>query len=474
MKTLRIVSLSIGCLLDSAMAAEPATWPQWRGPRGDNVATEQRGPVVFGPTTNVAWQTAVPSGWSSPVVAVDRIFLTGFTPPQSLEVLCLARGDGKLLWRQAVATGKIEPFYPKLGSPATPTCATDGTRLVSYFGSSGLIAHGLDGKELWRVALPVSKLKEGFGTSSSPIIHDGLVYLLRDEDGAAKGLYAFDVATGQSRWRARRAEFRVSHSSPVIWGGCVVVVGDTRAAGYDLQTGEQRFLGRGLSAYPCASPTPGADGRLYIASFSFGSQNGDPMPAYEQAVLPLDKDKDGRLSRAEAVGTMFGDMFDNMDKDQNGFFEKEEWDTNSRWMKQGYNCVLALRPGGKGDVTDTHVAWRIGRGLSNIASPLAYQGRLYLVRDEGLLALADLESGKLLAEADKLDIKGAIWSSPFAADGKVYICGVGGAVVVLQAGEKPTVIARAQFPEMIAATPCLAGNLLLLRTATQLWAFPAP
>jgi outer membrane protein assembly factor BamB len=391
-----------------------------------------------------------------------------------LEVLCLNRPAGRILWRRPVAAEKIERYFPKLGSPATPTCATDGTRVVSYFGSVGLICHDLDGKELWTVKLPVAKLKDGFGVSSSPVIHDGLVYLLRDEDGPAKGLYAFDLVTGKERWRTSRAEFRVSYGTPVIWDGCVVALGDTRAKGYDLKTGVERFLVRGLAAFPCTSPAPGADGQLYIATYSHGSQNGDPMPDYVAMVTPLDKDQDSRLSLAEATGTMFGDFFAAMDKNEDGFADKAEWDSNGQWAKQGRNVVLALRPGGKGDVTDTHVAWRHEQALVNIASPLAYHGRLYLIRDEGLLALCEMATGKLLLESEKLGLTGGIWASPLAANGKIYVCSVGGAVAVLQDGAQPTVIARAQFPEMIAATPCLAGNTLLLRTAKHLWAFPAP
>lgn len=474
---MRILSAVIGCsglVLATGALADVVHWPQWRGPRGDNVAVDQRGPVHFGPETNVAWQTEIPAGWSSPVVAGERIFLTGFTPPTTLAVLCLNRADGRILWRRPVAAEKIERYFPKLGSPAAPTCATDGTRVVSYFGSAGLVCHDLDGKELWTVKLPVAKLKDGFGAASSPLIHEGLVYLLRDEDGPAQGLYAFDVVTGKERWRTSRQEFRVSYGSPVIWDGCVVAIGDTRAKGYDLKTGVERFLVRGLAAYPCTSPATGADGRLYIATFSHGSQNGDPTPDFEAMIAPLDKDQDGRLSLAEATGTMFGDFFAAMDKNQDGFFEKAEWDANNQWMKQGRNCVIALRPGGKGDVTDTHVAWRLEKAIANIASPLAYQGRLYLVRDEGLLALCDTASGELLLEKEKLGVTGPTWASPIAADGKIYVCALSGAVLVLQDGVKPKVIARAQFPEMIAATPCIAGNTLLLRTAKHLWAFPAP
>jgi hypothetical protein len=159
------------------------------------------------------------------VIAGDRIFLTGFEDGR-LVVFCVKRSDGALLWKKAVATDGIEPYFQKLGTPAAPSCATDGERVVSYFGSCGLACHDLDGNELWTLKMPVTQTMDGFGTGNSPIIHEGRVYLTRDEYGTASGFYCLDVKTGKEIWRAPRWDVQVSYGTPVIWDGALVTVCD--------------------------------------------------------------------------------------------------------------------------------------------------------------------------------------------------------------------------------------------------------
>ena len=206
--------LLTGSIAIGLRAASPG-WSQFRGPRFDNNFPGQQLPAEFGPDKNLAWKVEIPSGHGSLCVVGDRIFLTAFDGKDTLETLAVSRRDGAILWRQAVKPAKLEPYFAKLGSPATSTCASDGRRVVSYFGSFGLICHDLDGKELWRVPQPLPETKDGFGSGTSPIIHNGLVYLLRDEDGPGQGLYAFDLKDGRQVWKRKRDGFRVSFGSPV-------------------------------------------------------------------------------------------------------------------------------------------------------------------------------------------------------------------------------------------------------------------
>src|SRR5262249_4676812 len=151
------------------------------GPAGNSVAAGENPPATLDSANSMLWQTKLPGGASSPVIVGDRIFLTGFADGK-LITFALNRADGSTVWRHETPVEKIEAFMEKYGSPATPTCATDGERVVSYFGSHGLICFDLAGKLLWEVKQPVAQSKDGFGTGTSPIIHDGIVYLQRDED----------------------------------------------------------------------------------------------------------------------------------------------------------------------------------------------------------------------------------------------------------------------------------------------------
>src|SRR5439155_24094474 len=155
-------------------------WPQFRGPNSSGVAASDAAPPVeFGPAKNVIWKTALPAGHSSPVIWGDRIFVTTFDKASNkLEVLCLARKNGNILWRRAVPFEKLEKIHA-ISNPATATPAVDEERVYVYFGSVGLVAFDFDGKQLWTVPIPAPKMMQSSGTS--PVVTGELVLLNRDE-----------------------------------------------------------------------------------------------------------------------------------------------------------------------------------------------------------------------------------------------------------------------------------------------------
>jgi outer membrane protein assembly factor BamB len=462
-------------ILDAARASQPGSLsgscPQFRGSHFDNIFRDQRPPAEFGPEKNVAWKAPLPRGQGSLCIFNDKIFLTAFDDHDTLETIALSRRDGTLLWKREVKTGQLEPYFEKLGTPATSTPATDGQHVVSYFGSFGLLCYDLDGRELWRVKMPLPQTKDGFGSGTSPIIHNGLVYLLRDEDGPGQGLYALDVKTGKEIWKRKRDGFRVSFGSPVVWDGGIVVIGDLRVKSYDPQTGADRWVVRGLAAYPCTTPAPGPDGNLYVATWSNGSSNERNMPDWKDFLAAMDKDKDGKLSIADSGGTFLADFFNIFDKNKNGFVEADEWQSNVDFMGRGKNVVLAIKPGGQGDITETHVLWSNEKGAPYVASPLAYEGRLYLIKDGGLLTVYDTSIGKLLLDKERLAAAGDYFASPIAAGGRIYLASQKGEVLSFQPGDKPELLFRTDLAEPISATPAVLDHTLYIRTAKHLWAF---
>src|SRR5262245_122924 len=148
------VAVFVSLLGASLLPAGEPTWPQFRGPGGQGVAGEGKAPIQFGPATNLLWKVELPSGNSSPCLAGNRIFLTTFDKAK-LETVCLDRKDGKVLWRTAAPDEKLETIIQKLGNPATASPATDGELVYVYFGSFGLLAYDLEGKEKWRVPMPI-------------------------------------------------------------------------------------------------------------------------------------------------------------------------------------------------------------------------------------------------------------------------------------------------------------------------------
>jgi len=163
-----------------------------------------------------------------------------------------------------------------------------------------------------------------------------------------------------------------------------------------------------------------------------------------------------------------------LDRDHDGNITKEDWEVLLASAAKAENVVLAIRLGGKGDISKTHVAWKYGRGLPYVPSPLFYEDRLYYVKDGGMLTSLDAKTGTPIYAQQRLDAIGSYYASPVAADGRIYIASLPGKLTVVKAGgDKPEILHQAEFGERIFATPALVGERLYLRTAGHLWAFGA-
>src|SRR5262249_23483494 len=150
------------------------------GPDGSGIAEGQKPPVQFGPDKNVKWKVTCPSGLSSPIAVGNLLVLTAFEGGK-LYTVAYNRADGKEAWRADARAKEIEKFHKIEASPAAPPPASDGERIISYFGSCGLIGYDLAGKELWRFEMPCVSIPGNFGSGVSPILVDGTVILVRDE-----------------------------------------------------------------------------------------------------------------------------------------------------------------------------------------------------------------------------------------------------------------------------------------------------
>ena len=298
---MRAMKILVALAFATAAALHAATpsWPQFRGSGGSGIADTEKPPVEFGPGKNELWSVGVPPGASSPCVWGARIFLTAFDGGR-LWTLCLDRATGRELWRRDAGAKKIEEFHPKEGSPAASTPATDGERVVVYFGSVGLLAYDFAGKELWTHRLPVAETNNGFGSGTSPILAGGLAVLVRDvaNDSA---ILALDAATGTLKWRAERPGMKTGYSTPALWEhdglAEIVAPGGLQMKSYDLRSGAERWLLRELPAVNCASPIVSGS-LLYFAGWSPAGEDA-PMPEFSQLLTGNDADNDGALSKAE-------------------------------------------------------------------------------------------------------------------------------------------------------------------------------
>jgi outer membrane protein assembly factor BamB len=471
MKTL--LSLSLLLILSALVSHGEASWPQFRGLNGSGVAQEGNPPVQFGPATNLVWRTPLPPGSSSPCIWDERIFLTGFEDSK-LETFCLHRSDGKLLWRKQAPVQKVELFHPQEGSPAASTPATDGRRVYAYFGSCGMIAYDFDGVEQWRHLMPVAESFGGFGTGASPILAGGLVILNRDQVGGSE-IVALDAANGRVAWKTDRGQ-SYGWCTPALWqhDGVQEIVLPASAVlkSYDLSTGAERWSIGGIAAATCSTPVVG-EGLLFVSSWTTTDSSNAPPP-FDSWLQQLDKDGDGALSLAETEGSPLRQMFQAFDLDRDQRITRVEYEKLRGLASRSRNILLAIRPGGKGDVTESHVAWSQSKGLPYVPSPLLYQGRLYLVKDGGMVSCFDAQTGKPLYLQERLGVTGSFYASPVAVHGRIYAASVPGIVTVFQAGDTLNVLARNELGERISATPAIVGDTLYLRTAGHLCAFRTP
>jgi outer membrane protein assembly factor BamB len=474
MKTM-IALVTLGLCATTAAAGEKPGWSQFRGPNGSGVADGQKPPVEFGPSQNLKWKVPVPGGLSSPIVVGDKLVITAFEGGK-LYTIAYRRADGKEAWRREAPAKKIEGFFKKGGSPAATTAATDGARIYSFFGSCGVICYDLAGKELWKFEMPTAVTAGDFGSGSSPVVAADTVVIVRDELKGSK-IIALDAATGKPRWQKARLS-PASFGTPVVWdtpaGKQVVVAGHALLIAYDLATGAEKWTVSGLPAGTCASPVV-AEGHLFFAGYSPGGPDDEfKMPTFDDLLKQFDKDKDGALSRDELKKSPFEDFFDSWDANKDGKVTRDEWDVLMKFMAQGKSVAFAVKAGGEGDVTKTHVLWKKTKGLPHIASALLYRGQYIMVKDGGLVTAYDAKTGKQLYLQERTLPPGQYWSSPVAANGHIYFVSLeDGAVTVLKAGTaKPEIVARnPALDERVATTPAIADDTLYIRTEGHLYAF---
>lgn len=470
----KLATLVICASLLSLRAADSAStpWPQFRGALGSGVAADATPPVKIGPTEGVLWKVAVPWSPSSPTIWGDRIFLTTFNE-EKLETRCHDRADGKLRWARGVKPTSIEDFHRTDGSPAASTPATDGRHVVSYFGSFGLICHDVDGRELWRMPLPVALSGGKYGSGTSPVIVGNRVLLNRDQHTYST-LLAVDLRTGAKLWETPRTEASGSFGSPTHWRNDgideVVLAGSAQLKGYDLATGAERWAIKGVTGFVCTTAVV-ADGLLYFGGWSPG-QADSPRPPWAEFLQKNDKNGDGVVTFDE-IDPARRDYMRGLDRTRDDKFTQEDWDLLATGDARAENLLIAVKPGGRGDITATHVVWKFRRALPYVPSPLHYDGRIYFVKDGGLISSLDAKTGEPFYAQERLTgAPGNYYASPVAADGRLYVASLPGKLTVVQTGgTKPEILHQADFSSRILATPALVGDKLYLRTTDHLWAF---
>jgi outer membrane protein assembly factor BamB len=453
----------------SSLPAEPSFF------RSDRGIASSAGtlPIDLGKPEALRWRAPLDSGHSTPVLSGSRIFLTTYRESdQELATVALDQESGRVLWKRVTAVERIEPFHRATGNPAAPTPATDAERLYVFFGSYGLICYDLDGQKLWEQRL--GPFQDEFGSGSSPVLAGDAVVLCRDHDMGSL-LLALDRRTGRTLWKVDRPDAVRSYSTPALWTRDgqeeLLVAGALELAAYAPNSGEKLWWVNGLARIVIPAPVPSGE-LIYMASWSPGGDVGGrvSLEPWQAALARWDKNNDGKLDRAEIDNSDVLDRFFRMDLDQNKSLDQKEWERHAQVFQRAQNAALALKPSGRGDLTDSAVVWRYRRGVPYVATPLVSNGIYWMVKDGGIVTRLDADTGRLLQE-ERLPGMGAYYASPVAGDGKVYFAGELGTVSVVADRPEWELLSSHRFDEKIYATPVLESGRVFVRTEKALYSF---
>ena len=468
----------------------PTTWPQFRGANGNGIAhPSQNPPIFFSPEQNVLWKTPIISGHSSPCIWGDNIFLTGFNKEkQELQVFCIDRVSGKVRWNDIVIAEKIEKVHVA-NNPANATPVTDGKRVYFYFGSYGFLCYDFNGKQLWTLQMPVPKTNWGFGTS--PILAGNLL-ILHHDDQIDPHLLAVDCVNGKTVWKQPQPPspgyyktWIASWATPVVWEDQIIIHRFREIVAYSVNDGK-RIWSVFTATHGVSTPVVGKDA-LFVGTWGMTGEANQraTLPIWQTLLKEHDSDGDMYISKNELteeielfrrpeVGTKYGFswMFKYMDISKDGLVDETEWgktlENIASYSKD--HGLVAIKPGGEGDITSTHIVWREKNDVPEVPSPLCYQDRVYMIKNGGIASCMDAATGKLFYRK-KLGVRGAYYASPIIANDKIYMASLNGKVIVFETGDNWQIIATNDLEERIYATPAIVDNKLYVRTEEHLYAF---
>lgn len=462
----RIQQIVAGALCVVSLAsAQGADWPRFRGPNGTGISPDADPlPVTFSDAENLQWKVALPgAGVSCPIVVGEKVFVTCYSGygldrqnPGDMKdlqrhLVCIDRASGKTLWEKTVDAVLPEDEYTGMGVPehgyASHTPVSDGSHVYVFFGKSGVCAYDLDGKDIWHVSVGTRSDDRSWGSSSSPILHEDLLVIPAGAE--TRAVVGLDKKTGKQLWRSE------SDGLGNVWGTpAISKVDDTRT---DIIIGAPDEIW-------AINP---ATGKLKWFCTAM------PTDQFNSSVVV----SDGMIYAVEGRG----------------------------------GGSIAVKAGGKGDVTSANVVWS-GSDSNRFSTPLVYDGRIYLISagtmkcisaaDGKAIFQARLQSGEAPAAAsgnspgDAAPVgapgqppgggrggrggfgggRGSDYSSPVLGDGKIYFVTRGGDIHVVKASDTFEKLATNRLtadPEDFSATPAISNGQIFIRSSRHLYCVSA-
>jgi outer membrane protein assembly factor BamB len=402
-------------LVLSLSAARADNWPQWRGPNLNGTSNEKNLPVKWTTEENVVWKLAMPS-WSgsTPIIWADRVFLN-VADGDNLSLWCIDKTKGTVLWKQPLGGGNVKMRKQNMSSPSP---VTDGRAVYVMTGTGILKAFDFTGKELW--ARDIQKDYGAFGLNwgyaSSPLLFEDSLFVqvlhgMKTDD--ASYVMRLDKKSGKTLWKVDRATNAIrespdSYTTPALlrYGKTteIVITGGDCVTGHDPATGKELWRANGL--------------------------NPDNNPSYRIVASPI----------------IFEDII---------------------YAPTRVRPLLALRAGGRGDVTTSHLLWSTVNG-PDVPTPVTDGKYFYIVNDRGIMWCLDAKTGAEIYGQQRLK-PGTYSGSPVLADGKIYVTNEDGLTAVVQAGPKFEVLAENPLNDYVLSSPAISDGKIFLRTGQFLY-----
>src|SRR5262245_44276530 len=399
-----------------ATSLRAENWPAWRGPSANGVSRESNLPVRWSRTENVTWRLALPE-WSGSTAIIwgERIFLN-VAQGTELYLWCVDRTRGEVLWKKHLSGNNHQERKQNMSSPSP---VTDGRHIWVMTGTGILKAFDFDGKELWMrdIQKDYGRFGLNWGYASSPLLHEDALYLqvlhgMKTDDPSY--ILRIDKASGKTLWRVERPTKAIrespdSYTTPALlrYGTTteIVITGGDAVTGHDPASGKELWRANGLNP----------------------SNNG----AYRIVASPL----------------VQGEMI---------------------YAPSRERPILALKPGGRGDVLQSHVVWSFDSG-PDVPTPVTDGTYFYIVRDNGVMFCLDAKTGKTVYGPSRLP-PATYSGSPVLADGKIYVTNEDGVTAVAKAGPKFELLARNDFGEYTLSSPAISEGQIFIRTESALYA----
>ena len=403
-------------LLASFVITRADNWPQWRGPSLNGVSNEKNLPVKWTVEENVAWKVPMPGySGSTPIIWRDRIFLN-VADSDNLFLWCLNKTNGEVLWKKPLGGGNVKMRKQNMSSPSP---VTDGRSVYVMTGTGILKGFDFSGKELWTRDIQKEYGQFGlqWGYASSPLLHEDSLYVqvlhgMKTDD--ASYVMRIDKKSGKTLWKVDRPTSAIrespdSYTTPALlrYGKTteIVITGGDCVTGHDPATGKELWRANGL--------------------------NPDNNPSYRIVASPI--------------------IFDGI-----------------IYAPSRNKPLLALKAGGRGDITSSHVLWSTGNG-PDVPTPVTDGKYFYVVNDRGIMFCLDAKTGAEVYVQQRIK-PGTYSGSPVLADGKIYITNEDGLTTVVAAGPKFEVLAENPLNDYALSSPAISDGQIFIRTAAHLYA----